>query len=227
MIASIYFELHEALKEKYSNNLNDYLLDSIWGYFWFRLTLMIGTSLLILPLNLLTDIAKLRFSSFLGIFCIIVITIVIIFQLPDYLTYKIPDDLNLFDASSAFTDKFYFFKGASTIFFAYACHYGVFPICQRLENNNPDRIEKVIRFSTILNLVLFFIISSAGYLTQPINTPDMIIKRDSIYKTDRIMSFCRFLLCILLFTKIAANYNSLRVSIFNLVWKTELISLKK
>ena len=54
-----------------------------------------------------------------------------------------------------------------------------------------------------------------GYLTQPIDTPDLIIERKSIFKKDYYMIGGRMLLTLTLLGKIAPNYNALRVSLLS------------
>ena len=105
---------------------------SIWGQIWFKLAAMLGTALiLILPLNLQKDITKFRFTSIFGIFCLFLVTIILIVELPDYISYN--NDkyekgyLNWYDFSTGFTVDLYFLKGCATLFYAYNCHMGVYP----------------------------------------------------------------------------------------------------
>jgi len=59
-------------------SLKDFYELSLWGKFWFKIIVMLSTAiLLILPLNLLKDIGKLRFSSMLGVISLIVLMIIL------------------------------------------------------------------------------------------------------------------------------------------------------
>jgi amino acid permease len=181
---------------------------------------MFGISILILiPLCLLKDISKMRFASLAGIciilYSIIVVTIEFPFFFYDYLTTDDPqksEKINFFDISSGFTDQLLFFKGAGTIFFAYTCHVGAFPVYKTLKNNGLRRIEKVFRRSIILDTVLYVLIGVCGYLSVPYDVPALIINRTSIFKNDAFMIIGRLGIAITLMLTLPANYNAFRLS---------------
>lgn len=227
MITAFAFQMSsDETRKEYHNKLDEFSELSIWGKLWFKLIIMNSTCcFIIIPLNLLKNISKLRFTSILGIICLLFIAGVIICQLPFYIqNYSSDVNINWADASTGFTEDLYFFKGIATLFYAYSCHYGAFPVYEKLYDNNPRRTNKVLLRSIILDASFYLIVGVTGYLTQPIKTPDLIIKRDQFGDTDYVMTSCRLLMCLLLFAKIPANYNSMRLSIFNLIWKDTEIS---
>lgn len=225
--------------------LNDYpeldlfYTDSFWNRLEIKIGVMMGTALIFLmPLNLLKDISKLRFSSILGIFSLGVFVIVLCFQLKSFIDqyysyeYKENDEsthINWYDASKAFGPDVLFFKATATIFFAYNCHYGAFPVYDKLADNNERRTNKVVYRSIILDTVFFLIVGICGYLTQPIKTPDLIIFRNQLFddKKDIVMTICRIFITILLITKTPVNFNSMRLSLFNLVFKSTQITTRR
>lgn len=208
--------------------LQSFYDDSIWSYYSFRIPVMLGTAtIFILPLNLLKDVTKLRFTSIFGIFSLSLVAIVIIVQLPKYIAHY--DDtvkINWYDVGTGFTSDLNFFKGTATIFYAYNCHVGTYPVFDKLIDNTQKRMNKVLMRSIILDGSFYIIVGITGYLTQPINTPAFIIEREAIGK-DYIMTVARWLVVILLLAKIPANYNVLRFSLFELIFSSTEIDTKR
>lgn len=209
----------------------EYFLDhSIWNKPWFTISVMMVTAtFVLLPLYLLKDISKLRFSTILGLICLTIAVLAIIIQLPSFLIQNAdkPDvKINWYDMSGAFESNFYFFKGTATIFFAFNCHYGAFAVYDKLADNNKRRARKVIYRSVVLDSIFFVIVGVCGYLTQPKETPALVVNRNSLDgdESDILMTICRVLIFGLLCVKLPVNYNSMRLSIFNLFWKTTEIT---
>lgn len=217
-------------------SLEDFYKYSIWGKIWFKIVIMVSTSIIIvLPLNLLKDVTKLRFTSIFGIFCLLLVSIIIIFQLPNYIeyywehTYNRYDKetwVNWFDLSTAFTSKLYFFKGSATLFYAYNCHMGLFPVYEKLRLTSEKRVSKVITRSILMDALFYIIVGLTGYLTQPYKTPNFIIEREKI-GNDIVMTIGRIFIVFLIVFKIPANYNALRISIFELFFGTNEIDNKR
>lgn len=235
MLGAFVFQIRSDIKEEYNNDINKFYKKSFWGDFLFKSAVMLSISVIIIfPLNIQKNISKLRYASFVGIASLIIIVLVLIIQLPDYLSYnfsKPETKINIIDFSNYFkSPNFFFFKAAGTIFYAFSSHYGIFPIYERLKNHNERRINKVINRSIIIICIFFITIGVVGYLTDPVNTHDLIIKRDNLYNgVDYIMTICRLFVVIVLFAKIPNNYNSMRISLFNIFIKSnenEEISLK-
>ena len=233
MIGAFVFEISsERYQKVYYNDVDDFYKNSIWGEFWFKSAVMLGTATcIILPLNLQKNISKLRYTSVFGIFCLLGITVVIIIQLPSYYSFhksEITFNVNWYDVSTAFTSDLYFFKGTATLFYAYSCHYGAFPVYEKLTNHTEKRINKVLVRSIIVDALFYLTVGICGYLTQPFETPNLIIKRKKIPgESDITMTICRILMCLTLFAKIPANFNSMRISLFNIIFKNSEITLKR
>ena len=104
-----------------------------------------------------------------------------------------------------------------TVFYAFSCHVGAFPVLQTLHNPIERRQKKVIRRAIYIDIISYLIIGASGYLTQPINTPDLIIEREKLFNTDWIMTIGQILFILTLLAKISANYNALRSCILVLL----------
>ena len=88
------------------------------------------------------------------------------------------------DVRPGFGKDMQFLQSISTIIYAFACHVGVFPVLNSLHNPTRKRVQKVFRRATLLDIVCYLIIGFSGYLTQPQNTPDLILERDKIPKVE-------------------------------------------
>lgn len=227
LLGALVFELKPGFNKEYKNDITNFYENSIWGNFWFKLIVMFSISVVIIfPLNIQKNISKLRYASFLGIFSLIVIILVLIIQLPDYISYnssKSETNINIVDFSNFFKPpNFFFFKAIGTIFYSFSSHYGIFPIYKLLKNNSERRINKVINRSVIIICILFITIGIIGYFTDPVNTHDLIIKRNYIFDgIDYIMSICRLLVIIVLAAKIPNIYSSMRTSLLNILLRKD------
>lgn len=230
MIGGFVYAVGSWDKEKYYN-LDIFLDNSIWSNTGVTIGIMMGVATLLLPLFLLRDISKLRFSTVFGLLCLVVIMIVIVIELPEFLKQNNENNIkyNWYDVSKSFNSDFNFFRGIGTIFFAYNCHSGVFPVYDRLFNNSKRRHRKTFNRSMILDVIFFLVIGITGYLTQPDNTPTIIINRNALNKgsKDILMTICRVLIFCLIIVKNPVNYNCLRVSIFDMLFKTTEIDNKR
>lgn len=227
-----------AIDSKEGVSEEDYLKNSILGNTLYKMLIMFATSAIcILPLNLMKDVSKLRFSTILGLFCLTITVFVIVFQLPQFYKFYKQDQysendpsthINWYDISKGFDSNFYFFRATATILFAYNCHYGAFPIYDKLADNNERRTDKVIFRSSILDCVFFVVVGVAGYLTQPIDTPSLILSRIKLPGSqDYVMNGCRLLIALVLVVKIPINFNSFRLSILNLIFGNPEVTTAK
>jgi amino acid permease len=209
------------------DTIDNFFKFSFWSNNEFKFPIMYGVGFaIILPLCLLKDISKMRFTSIFGVLSLMSLILIIIIEFPWYLSdylhniYKEDDPsthLNLWNISTGFTSKLYFFQGTATLFYAYSCHIGAFPIYKELKNNVRRRIEKVFTRSIILDASFYLIVGVTGYLSNPLGTPDLIIERYKLFDSDIIMTLGRIAFVFTLIMKIPANYNSFRLSLLNLI----------
>jgi amino acid permease len=203
-------------------SIDDFLNNSFWSQYNYKFPVMYALAfLIVLPLCLLKDISKMRFTSIFGIFSLFFLIIIIIVQTPwyyiDYLNKPEPKPkINIWDISTGFTDQMYFFKGTATLFYAYSCHVGAFPVYRALKNNIMRRVQKVFARSILLDGTFYTIVGITGYLTSPIKTPDLIIERQKLFDTDIIMTIGWIAFVFTLIMKIPANYNSFRLTLIGL-----------
>ncbi len=213
------------------NTIESFYLDSFWSENYFKFPIMFGiTTFILIPLCMLRDVGELRFTSIFGSFSLFLLLGVIFFQSPWYIQdywdnlYDINDPathLNLWDISSGFTKDLHFFKGASTIFFAYCFHIAAFPVAEKLHDNSTRRISKVFYRVILINGGNYLLIGTLGYLSVPINTPDLIIERYKLFENDYMMTLGWGCFIITLFAKICANFNCIRIAVLSRMNKTQ------
>ena len=202
------------------NNMEDFARESFWGRKKIRLIVCFSIAAVILfPICLIKTFSKLRYVTTFGVFSVFAIIIIIIIQCPSFYknnVIKKKQKLNIFDFSYGFNYNLKFIQSISTIIYSYACHAGVLPVISGLDNPIRERVQKVFISSTTINIICYTIITLCGYLSQPENTPDLILEREKISKKDYLMTVGLILFSITLITKIVSTYNVLRSLLLNL-----------
>ena len=210
-------------------SLDAFLLNSFWKEYKLKFPVNYGLAILILlPICLLKNVSKMRFASTFGILSLFFLIGIVVVECPWFIInyfkniYKKEDPsthLNIIDLSVGFDKNMSFFKSIATLFYAYSCHLGAFPVISSLSNPTKKRINKVFIRAIGIDAICYCIIGISGYLTQPLQTPDLIIERKSIFSNDWVMTIGRIFFILTLFTKIPANYNALRVSFLSMIGK--------
>ena len=190
-----------------------------------KLPVMFGVAILVFPLCLLKDVSKMRFASLIGVLALIYSIIVIVIESIFFLKYKNWDllgEMNWFDIRPAFSkeDGFPFFGGLATVFYIYSCHAGAFPVYKTLRNNTTKRIKKVFRRSILLDIMVYFFVSAASFITSPMNPPELILYREDLdgFSPDYFIIVAKVGIIFNLFFSTPANYAGLRISLFELIW---------
>ena len=214
--------INEAFNLGYQG-VEDFALNSFWHQFKFRFFICyIITAVILTPLCLLKNISKMRYASMFGIFSLFFLIFIVVIECPFYIRYNFFGKnknikLNYIDVLSGFKGDMKILQAISTLFYAFSCHVGVFPVLNSLKNPSNQRIKKLFKKSIALDIVCYLIIGISGYLTQPENTPDLIIERKKIFNNDFLMIIGQVCFIFTLIAKICANYNALRICIINLI----------
>lgn len=232
MITAFIYQVSSSFQNDYPT-IKDFYENSLFSNKWYRLLIMQGiTWVILIPLNLQRNMSKMRFTTILGIFCLLIITIVIIIQLPSYISYyhdnNIPYNPNWYNLHEAVSkSKLNVFSAFATIIFSYNCHYGVFAVHNMLEDNNKRRIRKVIKRSVLLDGSFYLVVGVVGYLTQPNKVENLVIDRMKIGETDYLITVCRLLTALMLICKLPVSFNSLRNSLLNLIFNDNEVHMKR
>ena len=202
-------------------NVEEFVANSFWSRKTVKfLVCYIITSTILFPLCRLETISKMRYASTFGIMSLFLLIIIVLLECPFFYQHNVVEkkqEINLMDLRPGFGKDLQFLQSISTIIYAFACHVGVFPVLNSLHNPTRKRVQKVFRRATILDIVCYLIIGFSGYLSQPENTPDLIVERDKIFKNDFLMTIGQMLFIFCLIAKICANYNGLRTTLLILM----------
>ena len=202
-------------------SVDDFVSNSFWNKLWIKFVVCYGIMILfLLPLCLLHNASKMRYASTFGIISLFLLIIIVVAECPFYIIDHINNDkfeLNYFDILSGLKGDMKLLQSIVTVFYAFSCHVGAFPVLQTLHNPIERRQKKVIRRAIYIDIISYLIIGASGYLTQPLNTPDLIIERDKLFNSDWIMTIGEICFIVTLLAKISANYNALRSCILVLL----------
>ena len=203
------------------NSVEDFALNSFWNKILMKLFVSYGISFIILyPLCLLKNASKMRYASTFGILSLFFLIFIVVIECPFYIKKHIIEEkqeLNYYDIISGLKGNMKLLQSINTVFYAFSCHVGVFPVLQTLHNPTEKRTKKVIHRAIYIDIISYLIIGATGYLTQPINTPDLIIERNKLFDNDWLMVIGQICFIMTLLAKISANYNALRSCILVLL----------
>ena len=191
-------------------SVDDFAKNSFWNKLWIKFLVCYGIAILLLtPLCLLHNASKMRYASTFGIISLFLLIIIVVAECPFYIKEYIYDDveLNYYDIISGLKGDMKLLQSIITVFYAFSCHTGAFPVLSTLYNPTEKRQKKVIRRAIYIDIISYLIIGASGYLTQPINTPDLIIERNKLFNSDWIMTIGEICFILTLLAKISANYN--------------------
>ena len=199
------------------SNVEDFVAESFWSEKKVKFFVCYLITIVVLfPLCRLKTISKMRYASTFGILSLFLLIFIVLIECPFFYRHNVikgNQKVNYFDVKPGFGKDLQFFQSISTIIYAFACHVGVFPVLNSLHNPTRKRVQKVFRRATLLDIVCYLIIGFSGYLSQPQNTPDLILERDKIFKNDFLMTIGQILFIFTLVAKICANYNGLRTTL--------------
>ena len=219
----VYKFLGAAINQFFSfgyDNMENFALRSFWGKKKVKIIVCyLITYTILFPLCLVKTISKMRYSSTLGVTALFLMIFIILVQFPSFYYHNIHQrkhNINFLDLKKAFDKNMQFFQAVSTIIYAFECHAGLFPVLSSMNKPTKVRVQKVLRNAVLIDVVSCMIIALSGYLSQPFDTPELIIERHNIYKQDFLMITGLILFIFTLVTKIGANYNGFRITILNL-----------
>ena len=201
--------------------------DAIWSKPYIKWPVQLAICTVLTPVCLLKDMAKLNFTSYLGVGATSYAFIVVIFQCNGYYNhyketvYKEDDKdthVNWFDLSKGFTEKLEFFQAMATLFAAYACTTGIYPVYEgfKYQKNGLTKMKWAIFIGIAFTTVLHFSAITSSFLTDPITPEDLIIYRkqkDDGY--DIFMNIAKIAISCSLFFTFPGYYFGVRLSIAN------------
>ena len=199
------------------SNVEEFVAESFWSQKKVKFFVCYFITVTVLfPLCRLKTISRMRYASTFGILSLFLLIFIVLVECPFFYNHNVVkggQKINFMDLGPGFGKDLKFFQSISTIIYAFACHVGVFPVLNSLRNPTRKRVQKVFRRATLLDIVCYLIIGFSGYLSQPQNTPDLILERDKIFNNDFFMTIGQMLFIFTLVAKVCANYNGLRTTL--------------
>jgi amino acid permease len=201
-----------------------------WNTVKMKAIVLVPLNALLFPLCLAKDIGKMKFFGFFGIIALAYTIIVLIIECPFFYSYflknvYVKEDKsthpNWIDMTRAFNSDLDFFTGFATIVFAFANHQGALPVYRTLNTNDETIMNKVFSRSILLTLAIYFTTYISSFLTTPLKSEDLIIFRESIFSNDIFMNIAQISIILELFFLVPGNYNSMRISIFHVIYGSE------
>ena len=213
----------------YTKDYEEYsdFLDKKWGKAYIKYPFYAGVAFCLSLMCLIKDINKLNFSAYIGVASCSYGLIVVLVQCPSYYKYYRNTIYNKDDESTytnwinikdAFTSKLDFFKGVSTLFAAYACHPGIFPVYAGIKGQKEKGISRMnisTIWGTILTTILHFVSIICSFLTNPYDPEDLIVFRKSKGGKDIAMTIAKLFVAVSLVFTFPGYYFTLRLSIAN------------
>ena len=202
--------------------------ENVWGKAYIKYPIFVGIAFGLSLMCLIKDINKLNFSAYIGVVACIYGLFVVMVECNSYYNYYketryVEEDEsthpNWIDLGKAFTKKLDFFKGISTLFAAYACHPGIFPVYAgfKMQEGKGLKKMKISTFlGTLLTTILHIISITCAFLTDPITPEDLIVYRQKKDNgRDIAMVIARLFVGISLIFTFPGYYFTLRLSIAN------------
>lgn len=205
----------------------DDFADEKWEKAYVKYPVYLGLAALLFCVCVLRDMSKLNFMSYVSVASVLYTIVLVVVQCPSYYkhykdTVYIKEDdsthINVVNIGKAFTYKLEFFKNMSSLFFAYSCQVGIFPVYKtfKKQQNGLSDMRKSVFFSLIMTTLLHIVSITTCYLTDPITPEDLIIyrrKKDGGY--DIPMDIAKLAVAISIFFSVPPNYLALRLSVEN------------
>jgi len=178
------------------------------NYEFYRRLIILGVSLGVLtPLVIPKQLTSIRYASSICIIAILYIAVVLVVQLPFYLSHEVPE-VYLFKVQGGTVDSL------TLTIFAYTAMTGMPIVYQELQNRSYKRMTKVIDRSMGLSAILYICIGTVGYISLGETTPELITDRFYVFGgVDWYMIVAKFLIAVTLIAGVAINMNPLRIGV--------------
>ncbi|KAI5148527.1 hypothetical protein ENBRE01_0388 [Enteropsectra breve] len=144
--------------------------------------------LTISPFAFLRRMDKLKYTSFLGVFCIFVVILASVYRYTN--TPSASPDIRLFVPYSAA-----WIGGLGKFVFSFTCHQNIFAVNSEMENNSLGRIKRLICYVASSALVLYMAFGSTNYLMYGSLVSDNVLNN---YPQDYLATIVRSLYVIVM-----------------------------
>lgn len=185
---------------------------------WFAVAQSAPMAFLLLLVSLKRDMSAFRYASVISILCLIYTAVVLIVEMPEYISYhKEKKDVEV--------EPIYWnldlFTGASMCFFAFQCQVQLLPIYSELVNPIYRRIEKVVNRAVSVDFFFYLLVSVAGYCASFSDTATIVLERKTLDgKPDYACLIAIFGVMLSMVVAFPCGYNPARAELAQLIWGT-------
>lgn len=162
--------------------------------------------LCILPFALLYKMDKLKYTSFLGIVCILVVILAAIFRF--FSTTVTSTSIKITTSPSL-----HWLGGLGKFIFSFTCHQNIFAVNTELQNNTLKRLKKLISCVAITAFLLYMSFGLSNYMIYGDNVKDNVLRN---YPQDNLATIVRGLYVIVMGVSYPLQISPARVYLFNL-----------
>lgn len=134
---------------------------------------------------------------------------------------------NWFDIRKSFGKQLLFFTSCANLMYCFDLQYAIMPLYKSLENNSYKSLKKLNLITICMVTTVFLITSIFGFLTAPVDPPELLIFRISITKSDLAMTIAMMLMCICIIGEICINFNTIRICFFQILRQSEDFTTKE
>jgi amino acid permease len=124
---------------------------------WQRAVVIGAMSVLLTPLHLKKDLSFLRYFTLVGVFCIGLVSLIVVCQTPEYF-HATPRVYTLAEFKPASLLTFF-----SIAVYAFICHTNLVPVIYNLQNRTRPRVKKV--------LLCLFLFLAIRFFFEPFGSP--------------------------------------------------------
>jgi amino acid permease len=156
----------------------------------FGMILRFGLSVFLGVTFYLKNLTSLRYVSFMSIFLLSYLLVVMIIELPDYIRApesQIIHDYNYLTFDNTPEGWFKVNAAFTTFTYAFQNQAGILPVKKELRRASPRRVSKIIFRAEMISMIFYGLIMYVGYFSMGRHAPDLIFSRPNIFPTDYLM----------------------------------------
>jgi amino acid permease len=186
--------------------------------------IIVSMCIIQIPLSCVKNISTLQYASLLATVSLTYIILVVLFESPFYFMQNYgKSDLYVISIFPPQGIGWNWLNTLSTFLFGFCVHNGFFQVFMEMDRPNLRRSMKVTNRATLMEVILYAIISLGGFFSVFYDCPDAFIKRKNLdsFENDYFMLVGRIFLVVVLNSCMAINYNVLRIALRSMVFKNE------
>lgn len=178
-----------------------------------RSVVQIAVSFLVFPVCLLRTLRSLRFTSVLGVFCVVYVTGSIMFRSIQFTQErKVADSVHIESVKLGGS----VFLSVSLMAVSYVCHFNFLPVYRELKDQSSANVNKIVFFTLAIAFTLYECTGLFGYLRFGAGVSDDILK--DFPSDDTLIIIGRVSVALTLMSTFPLNVNPCRAALDRLLF---------